>query len=800
MNCRACARCFLGLLALTVALLLPVSAAAQLVLAKSDTPAGLPVYTGSHVLIVGINKYPNLPKALQLQYAVNDATEVRDILVAHYGFPRENVKFLTDDQATLANIRAALSEFGDRLKVKADDRILVYFSGHGQTIKDGSGADRGFLVPSDAKVNLENPQLATFEATCLPMQEVWDKLDPSPAKHIAIIADACFSGLLTKARSIGPEYGLSAYLTMPARQAITAGGRGQKTWEADKYKHGVFTFNLLQELKRRAKQKQQIFPMVELFAAVLDPVVQMSKGRQVPQYSPFFTEGQMLFFASGAQAPPVEDPIKPPDDPRPSKPGKLIVKSKPEGASVFVDGQQVGTTPLTTEIEVDNKRKIRVTVELSGYESVEKEIEVKSKKESRLDLKLKKSSAPDPPRAQKARLTITSDPAGATVSIDGVEKGVTPYTYEQQVSRPTAVAVRLVLAGYEVAEQQATLDSSAEARVAVALTKTERPVDPPVTNSPIKLQRLATISANSAAQDIRFSPDGRQVAVVDASSTLSIYEVSSGRLLRSVRQPDDAYVRLTGDWKSLMFVSLLNDGTRSWASILVQDLLNDKSGRALSADMSGCSQLNYAWSDGRTAIVCGQSPDGKATIASIDLASGQALSFEASGRMTAGVVSSDGSVLATFREGARAGSNLAANLVLLRGSNRMDQQEIQILDSDMGAAVMMPPRGDLVAVNSGRRVSNTRAQSKGMRVFEARTGKLRFATPNRMALGFLSSGTRILGWSEAEGGTLEMFDVASGASLGKMTGPKMWLSSDGKLGASQGANNTITLSEVEPNK
>ncbi|MBC8066485.1 MAG: caspase family protein, partial [Chlorobia bacterium] len=84
----------------------------------------MPVYTGSHALIVGINKYPNLPKSVQLKFAVNDAEGMRQTLVDYFGFPADNVTVLTDEKATLKGIEDALDDLSDRGKVRPDDRIL----------------------------------------------------------------------------------------------------------------------------------------------------------------------------------------------------------------------------------------------------------------------------------------------------------------------------------------------------------------------------------------------------------------------------------------------------------------------------------------------------------------------------------------------------------------------------------------------------------------------------------------------------------------------------------------------------
>jgi hypothetical protein len=51
---------------------------------------------------------------------------------------------------------------------------------------------------------------------------------------------------------------------------------------------------------------------------------------------------------------------------RPLFPGSLVVRSRPAGASVFLNGRFVGTTPLTLRDQSAGSRAVRVT--LDGYD------------------------------------------------------------------------------------------------------------------------------------------------------------------------------------------------------------------------------------------------------------------------------------------------------------------------------------------------------------------------------------------------------------------------------------------------
>ena len=47
------------------------------------------IYDDSWALIIGIDKYENVQK---LNYAVDDAESIKDILINSFGFPEENIR------------------------------------------------------------------------------------------------------------------------------------------------------------------------------------------------------------------------------------------------------------------------------------------------------------------------------------------------------------------------------------------------------------------------------------------------------------------------------------------------------------------------------------------------------------------------------------------------------------------------------------------------------------------------------------------------------------------------------------
>lgn len=209
--------------------------------ARKDATSDPTVTTGyekSWAIVVGIDDYAKWPK---LEYASHDAQAVADTLTGQFGFPSSQVIVLKNEQATRNNILAA---FHDRLaddRTSRNDRVFVFFAGHGATRKLASGRDLGYIIPVDSDPN-------AFATDAIAMSDLQNIAESMKAKHVMFVMDACYSGLgLTRG---GPSS--SAFLRenarRSARQMLTAGGADQQVADAGPNGHSVFTWVLLQAL------------------------------------------------------------------------------------------------------------------------------------------------------------------------------------------------------------------------------------------------------------------------------------------------------------------------------------------------------------------------------------------------------------------------------------------------------------------------------------------------------------------------------------------------------------------------
>jgi uncharacterized caspase-like protein len=253
--------------------------------AQGPAAGGPVLYPNSWALVVGVDRYTN-PKVPRLNYAVSDARSVAAVLPA-LGFPEKNIRLLLDGEATKARIESVL--YREFVGMKENDRLFVYFAGHGETAPL-KGGEEGYLLPVDA-----DP--AALPLTAIAMDEIKRVGQRVTAKHVLFTVDACFSGFALT-RSAGRQSGSPAYLESwlkePAVEVLTAGRKGERAIEDQG--HGLFTQHLIKGLQGFADTEQAgVFTAAHLFAWMDSRILRDSGGRMTPQYGKLHGEGQFVF-------------------------------------------------------------------------------------------------------------------------------------------------------------------------------------------------------------------------------------------------------------------------------------------------------------------------------------------------------------------------------------------------------------------------------------------------------------------------------------------------------------------------
>jgi TPR repeat protein len=161
-----------------------------------------------HALVIGNSHYQLMSG---LKTPVSDARDVADVLGSHYGF---DVKLLTD--VTRDQIMAAMNEYARTLTDA--DRLLIYYAGHGGT--KIFPPERAFWLGVDADPELPSSWLSA--------QTVADAIWQIHARHILLVADSCFSSVITHPTSTtlvrtDDEHVTAIRWNKAARMVLTSG-------------------------------------------------------------------------------------------------------------------------------------------------------------------------------------------------------------------------------------------------------------------------------------------------------------------------------------------------------------------------------------------------------------------------------------------------------------------------------------------------------------------------------------------------------------------------------------------------
>jgi TPR repeat protein len=161
-----------------------------------------------HALVIGNSNYHYLSA---LKTPANDAREIAKLLEGRYGF---DVKLLVD--ATRQQIGQAMYEYQHTLTDA--DRLLIYYAGHGGS-KD-LPPERAYWQGVDSN--------ADDQSTWLSAIDVGEFIAQIRARHVLLVSDSCFSGVITHPTStiVAPasdERSVKIKWQRSARMVLTSG-------------------------------------------------------------------------------------------------------------------------------------------------------------------------------------------------------------------------------------------------------------------------------------------------------------------------------------------------------------------------------------------------------------------------------------------------------------------------------------------------------------------------------------------------------------------------------------------------
>jgi Tol biopolymer transport system component len=190
--------------------------------------------------------------------------------------------------------------------------------------------------------------------------------------------------------------------------------------------------------------------------------------------------------------------------------------SVPDGATVFLNGQQAGTTPLTKELVFDNaEQPIEVTFKKDGYKDAKTNISYQPSERTEYVVTLER---------YRKNVKLTSVPDGATVFLNGQQAGITPLIGKEIVfdaaEKPIEVTFRKD--GYKDAKTNISYEPSQKTDYSVILEKVETvsiellSIEPQQTDKGVKLA-LVRKPTLAYLETIERSPNVASVTRVTAN-------------------------------------------------------------------------------------------------------------------------------------------------------------------------------------------------------------------------------------------------------------------------------------------
>jgi uncharacterized caspase-like protein len=227
------------------------------------------------LLAIGVNNYAN-ENIPDLNYCVNDAQEIVNVFKKQEGkrYAKVNTLLIADGTPlppTVKNIRENLEFLFD---AGSRDVVVLFLAGHG--VSDTEGVF--FFLPSDADFS---PDDTIDKDRAISTMDIFSVLNASGNRLVFI--DACHSGGLSS-KTNGVDNDRLVRSLMETNAFVFTSSRGNElSQERENFKHGVFTYSLIQGLAGSLEgQAKGSISMMQLSGYVSKAVKEITGDQQHP--------------------------------------------------------------------------------------------------------------------------------------------------------------------------------------------------------------------------------------------------------------------------------------------------------------------------------------------------------------------------------------------------------------------------------------------------------------------------------------------------------------------------------------
>lgn len=252
------------------------------------------LYSGYYALVIGAGEYANgWPR---LPNPVKDADEVAGLLKSL------DWRVRVVKNPTGRELRQALNSLITGPGKDPDMAVLVWFSGHGHTLKEVDGSKLGYIVPVDAP----DPAVDEmgFMEKAVSMRQVETVARRIMSKHVLMMFDSCFSGALFQITRAKPSPFIEEKVAKPVRLFVTAGNENEQVPDKSQFKT-VFLQAVQEGYADR--NKDGYITGQEMGAYLQEKVINYSRKAQHPQYgkinNPKLDKGDFVFVVKKEEPP-----------------------------------------------------------------------------------------------------------------------------------------------------------------------------------------------------------------------------------------------------------------------------------------------------------------------------------------------------------------------------------------------------------------------------------------------------------------------------------------------------------------
>jgi WD40 repeat protein/uncharacterized caspase-like protein len=276
------------------------------------------LYKRSYALLIGNSEYTNwndLPGVRLDMQEVRRALEKQGFKVVSFDTNGDPLMGRFTLDVTRAEFRRQIEQFIAIYGQDEENRLLIYYAGHGYTALLPDGRKMGYLVMNDAprmppvEEVLERPlssrELNAFYRASVNMDEIETFAKNISARHALFVFDSCFAGtvLFRDGEDPIPPY-ISEEVTKPVREFLTAGSERQRVLDDSPFRKAfVRGIEGAADTANGDNPKDGYILASELAAYIKQEVSRYTRNQQTPVFGKILKQelarGDFVFVYTG---------------------------------------------------------------------------------------------------------------------------------------------------------------------------------------------------------------------------------------------------------------------------------------------------------------------------------------------------------------------------------------------------------------------------------------------------------------------------------------------------------------------